>query len=157
MVLRRWDPFNELRRIQDNMDQFRHGLAPTTGGGPDLESWAIPLDVVQEGDDIIVRASLPGVHPNDINVSIESDVLTLRGQTVGAGERQEGNYLMRERHTGFFHRSLRLPDTLDTEKAQPRYENGVLTIAFPKLEAKQSRQLKVVVAETLEAGASDPA
>ena len=159
MVMRRWDPFNEMRRMQANMDHFRRGFTPAHdngfGGSPERTSWAIPLDVMQEDGQIIVRASLPGVAPDDINVSIENDVLTIRGQTAGEQERREGNYLMRERRTGSFHRALRLPDTLDTEQAQPRYENGVLTIAFPKPEAKQARQLTVTVGRAPEPVSSD--
>ena len=144
MVIRHWSPFNELRRMQTNMDHLWRGFAPRdTAQG--AASWAIPMDVTQEGDELVVHASLPGVNPDEINVSIENDVLTIRGESGGeVQERKEGNYLMRERRTGSFHRSLRLPDTLDTDKAQPRYENGVLTIAFPKLEAKQ---LKVSVVQ----------
>ncbi len=145
MLIRRWDPFNELRRMQENMDHLWRGVAPSDSAR-EMESWAIPLDVMQEGDEIVVHASLPGVNPEEMNVSIENDVLTIRGESAGElQERKEGNYLMRERRTGSFHRSLRLPDTLDTGKAQPRYENGVLTIAFPKLEAKQAKQFKVSV------------
>lgn len=147
MVIRHWSPFNELRRMQANMDHLWRGFAPKdTAQG--AASWAIPMDVTQEGDEIVVHASLPGVNPDEINVSIENDVLTIRGESAGeVQEHKEGNYLMRERRTGSFHRSLRLPDTLDTDKAQPRYENGVLTIAFPKLEAKQAKQLKVSVVQ----------
>lgn len=144
MVMRRWDPFIELRRMQENMDHLWRGFAqPSGGGNGEMEGWAIPLDVVQEGDNIVVHASLPGVTPSDLNVTIENDVLTIRGQTASESERQEGNYLMRERHTGSFHRSLRLPDTLDVDKAQTNYDHGVLTIAFPKVEAKQARQLPI--------------
>lgn len=158
MVMRRWEPLNELRRMQDTLDHFRRTFNPPPAGDPALESWAIPLDVVQDGDEIIVHAALPGVNPEDISVAIDNDVLTLRGQTAGERERREGNFLLRERRTGRFHRSLRLPDTLDTEKAQPRYNNGVLTIAFPKLAARQARQLKVQVANPAEtpAAPSDP-
>ncbi len=145
MVMRRWDPFIELRRMQDNMDHLWRGFAQPSSGNSEMEDWAIPLDVVQEGDSIVVHASLPGVSPSDLNVSIENDVLTIRGQTTSDSERQEGNYLMRERHTGSFHRSLRLPDTLDVDKAQTSYDHGVLTIAFPKVEAKQARQLSINV------------
>ena len=145
MVVRRWDPFNELRRMQDNMDHLWRGFSQPTGGDGEMEDWAIPLDVMQEGDYIVVHASLPGVAPSDLNVSIEDDVLTIRGRTATEGEREEGNYLMRERHTGSFHRSLRLPDTLDMDKAQTGYDHGVLTIAFPKLEAKQARRLAINV------------
>ena len=90
---------------------------------------------------------MPGVNPSDLSVTIENDVLTIRGQTSVDSERQEGSYLMRERHTGSFHRSLRLPDTLDVDKADTRYDHGVLTISFPKLEAKQARQLHITVGE----------
>lgn len=159
MVMRRWEPFSELRRMQDTIDHFRRAFNPSPAGDPAMESWAIPLDVVQDGDEIIVHAALPGVNPEDISVAIDNDVLTLRGQTAGERERREGNFLLRERRTGRFHRALRLPDTLDTEKAQPRYNNGVLTIAFPKLAARQARQLKVQVGNPADAPAvpSEPA
>ena len=79
MVIRRWYPFNELRRMQQGMDQFWRGFPQHNGGGAAGNWWAIPLDVVQEGDAFIVQASMPGVNPADINVSIENDVLTIRG------------------------------------------------------------------------------
>ena len=145
MVMRRWGPFVELRRMQDNMDCLRRGFPQPVGGNGEMKGWAIPLDVVQEGDNIVVHASLPGVNPSDLNVSIENDVLTIRGRTASGSEGQEGNYLMRERHTGSFHRSLRLSDALDVEKAQTNYDHGVLTIAFPRVEAKQARQLPINV------------
>jgi HSP20 family protein len=143
MVLRRWDPFQELRQMQENMDRLWHSFG--TGGGEtgNVENWAIPLDVVQQGDNFIVKASVPGVNPEDIDVSIENDVLTIRGQTKEEREHQEGNYLMRERRAGSFYRALRLPDTVDSEKAQPHYEHGVLSITFPRLESKQARRLQI--------------
>ena len=145
MIIRRRDPSNELRRMQENMDQLWQSFAPVRAGAEQREGRAAPLDVIQDGEDIVVQASLPGVDPKHINVSIESDVLTIRGNASGHVERQSGNYLMRERHTGSFHRSLRLPDSLDLEKAHSRYDNGVLTITLPKLEARQARQLEVSV------------
>jgi len=146
MVIRRWDPFIELRRMQENMDHLWRGFSlPNSGGSSEMEGWAIPLDVVKEGDSIVVHASLPGVNPSELDVTIENDVLTIRGQTASDTERQEGNFLMRERHTGSFHRSLRLPDTLDVDKAQSSYDQGVLTIAFPRVEAKQTRRLSINV------------
>ncbi len=145
MVMRRWDPFIELRRMQENMDHLWRGFSQPSGGNGEMEGWAIPLDVVQDGDNIVVQASLPGVSPSDLNVTMENDVLTIRGRSAGENEHQEGKYLMRERHTGSFHRSLRLPDTLDVDKANTTYDQGVLTIAFPKIEAKQARHLPINV------------
>ena len=147
MLVRRFDPFTEVRRMQENMDHARRGFSQPTSGSGEMEGWAIPLDVVKGGDNILVQASMPGVNPSDLSVTIENDVLTIRGQTSVDSERQEGSYLMRERHTGSFHRSLRLPDTLDVDKADTRYDHGVLTISFPKLEAKQARQLHITVGE----------
>ena len=144
MVMRRWYPFSELRRMQHNMDHVRRGFA-TVGVSRERENWAIPLDVVQEDDKVVVQASLPGVNPEDIDVSIENDVLVIRGETSEEREGREGNYMMQERHIGSFRRSLRLSDTLDTERVELHYANGVLTMVFHKLESKQARQFKVPV------------
>src|SRR5918997_1067546 len=143
MVLRRWEPFRELRQMQENMDRLWRNFGHGEGEAGNVESWAIPLDVVQEGDNIVVKASVPGVSPEDIDVSIENDVLTIKGQTKEEREHQEGNYLMRERRAGSFYRALRLPDTVDSDNAQPHYKNGVLSITFPKMESKKAKRLPI--------------
>ena len=146
MVLERWDPFRELRRMDDTVDRLWRGLGPRAGRpAGNVDSWRIPLDVVRDGDSVIVRASLPGVKADDISVTIEDDVLTVDGHTETEEEHKEGTYLLRERRTGTFHRSLRLPDSVDTEKAESAYEAGALTIKLPKLEAKKAKQLTVEV------------
>ena len=151
MMLQRrnqFSPFSELRQMQDNMDRMwrRFGSA-NHDDGSGMEAWAAPLDVVADGDDFVVRASLPGVSPDNIQVAIEDNVLTIRGETASTFETADGSYLMRERRSGSFHRSLRLPDTVDQDKAEPRYEHGVLTITLPKAEAKKAKQFEVRVAE----------
>jgi HSP20 family protein len=133
MVLRHWEPFRELRQIQENKDRLWRNFGQEEGKAGNVENWAIPLDVVQQGDNIIVKASVPGVNPEDIDVSIENDVLTIKGQTKEEREHQEGNYLMRERRAGSFYRALRLPDTLDSDQAQPHYEHGVLSITLGQI------------------------
>ena len=143
MVTQRWDPFRELeRRMEEVMDRVWRGVPRGTDEGY-LESWSIPLDVIQKGDDIVIEASLPGVRPEDIDVTIENDVLTINAKTPAPQEDDSIRYLMKERRTGTFHRTLRLPDTVDTEKAQSRFENGVLTVVFPKLEAKKAKRLAI--------------
>jgi HSP20 family protein len=143
MVLRRWEPFQELRQMQGNMNRLWHSFSSGEGNGQDVESWAIPLDVVQQGDNIVVKATVPGVNPEDIDVSIENDVLSIKGHTKEEREHQEGNYLMRERRSGSFYRALRLPDTVDSDKAQPHYEHGVLSITFPRMESKKAKRLQI--------------
>jgi HSP20 family protein len=147
MVLRRWEPFQELRQMQGNMNRLWRDLGHGGGEEGNVESWAIPLDVVQQGDNIVVKATVPGVNPEDIDVSIENDVLTIKGHTKEEREHQEGNYLMRERRSGSFYRALRLPETVNTDQAHPSYEHGVLTITIPKAESKKAKQLKVSVGD----------
>jgi HSP20 family protein len=145
MMLTRWNPYNELRRMREDMNRTWRGYYPAAEGEGEVERWNIPLDVVEEENNIIVHATLPGMKPEDIEVTLEENVLTIKGKTETEEEHKEGNYLMRERRTGAFHRMLRLPDTVDTEKAETLYENGVLTVTFPKVEAKKAKHLTVGV------------
>ena len=142
MVLQKWDPFVEMRNMQENMNRLWRGFGSRDNDNG-IESWAVPLDVVQEGDNIVVHASMPGIKPDDINVTVENDVLTIKGESKSETEQRNGNYLMRERRVGSFHRSLRLPDTVDSEHAETKYEHGVLTVTFPKLEAKKAKKLEI--------------
>jgi HSP20 family protein len=182
MVLQRWDPFREfrpfhdIRRVEATIDRFRRGVSPrytSATSQPDVtqqpNAWAIPLDVVRDGDNFVAQASLPGVRPEDISVTIDDNVLTISAHTFAethaettaettgeteapAGEPGEGDttpeprtYLLRERRTGALQRSLRLPDSVDAEKAETVYDAGVLTITLPKLEAKKAKQLTVAI------------
>ena len=145
----RFSPFGELRQMQDNMDRMwrRFGTSHHEDNGGS-EAWAAPLDVVGDRRQFSSSgASMPGVGPDNIQVSIEDNVLTIRGETASHFESAEGSYLMRERRSGSFHRSLRLPDTVDQNKAEPRYEHGVLTVTLPKAEAKRTKQFEVKVVE----------
>jgi HSP20 family protein len=150
MVLRRFEPLGELRRMQENMERLWRGSYINSENGTEIEEWAIPLDVVEEGDNILVHASMPGIEPDNIDVTVENDVLTIKGRSSMEREHKEGNFLMKERRTGSFHRSLRLPDTVDADKAVPHYDKGVLTVTLPKVEAKKARKLNVVSGHVLE-------
>lgn len=145
MVLRHWYPFQDMRRMHGGLDRFGNGLA-TWNGSREPHTWAIPVDVVRDGDEIVVHASLPGVAPDDIEVSVEDGLLTIKGSTTVGGDPGKGKedyYLVKERRTGSFRRTLRLPKTADPDKARPHYDNGVLTVSFPRLESKKVKRLKV--------------
>ena len=148
--MQRWYPFNDFwttHYAQNHIrPRFAQASGPATNGASD-RTWAVPLDVATKGEDTIVRASLPGVAPEDIQVSIEDRVLTIKGQTDEKFEDSDGQFVMRERRTGAFSRALRLPDSVDPDKVQPHYEHGVLTITLPKAEAKRARQLPIQVGE----------
>ena len=141
LLMQRRSPFtNFLRMPTITYPSLRENFPVTDGT---VNRWGIPLDIVEEDGNILVHASLPGFNPDDITVSIEDDVLTIKGQTEEQHERKEGGYLLRERRSGSFYRSLRLPETVDADKAEPHYENGVLTITMPKVESKKVKHLKV--------------
>ena len=136
-------PSAGFRQMQENMDRMWRRFGPWHQWNHNgFDGWAAPLDVFTDGDDFFVRASLPGVAPEDIKVTLEDNVLTIRGKTASHFERADGSYLMRERRSGSFHRSLRLPDTVNQEMLEPRYEHGVLTISLPKAEAKRTKDFR---------------
>ena len=154
MVLTRWDPLYEIRRARRLANRRWAGFptfAAVAGNfdGAERRDWSIPLDIVRDGDNVTVKASLPGVKPEDIDVTIEDGVLTIKADTNVEEEREDGGYVVRERRAGSFHRSLRLSDHVDTDKVEPRYENGVLTITLPVAESKKAKHLTVAVGAAL--------
>ncbi|MBI4310479.1 MAG: Hsp20/alpha crystallin family protein [Chloroflexi bacterium] len=145
-MLQRWDPISELRRMEDTMNRLWRGVAdaePFQDG--DTGTWMFPVDVVEEKDRILVKASLPGIAPERVDVSIEDGVLAIKGDLKEEREQKDANYLLRERRAGSFYRAIRLPDSADPDKAQSTYEHGVLTVSLPKVEAKRPKQIKVHV------------
>ena len=142
MALERRYPFNGFRHMDEAVSRFWRSWAHRAGSYK-IESWAIPLDVVQDDDSIVVTASLPGLEADGIDVTVEDGLLTINGETKSDTEKSDGSYVMRERRSGKFHRALRLPDTVDVEQVEPRYVDGVLTIKLPKIEAKKAKRLQI--------------
>ena len=139
MLLQRWDPFRDMRRMDNLANRFWRAY----GVGDETAAQALPLDVVQHEEDVVVRASLPGVKTDDVEITVEDGVLTITTADESQPEEQDGRYLVRERRSGKYHRALRLPDTVDADKAQTQYVDGVLTITFPKVEAKKAKRLEI--------------
>ncbi len=144
MVLQRWDPFRDLRRMEVSVGQLWRGLVSEDGHG--AGGWAIPLDMTQDDEKVIVRASIPGLKPEDVKVTVDDGVLTIEGEVNAQAERAKGTYIVRERRAGVFRRVVRLPDSADTEHAESTYANGVLEITFLLVEAKKPKSIDVKVA-----------
>lgn len=143
MVLMRWDPFREMRKLDEAFSRAWR----TNGEGPaSIERWAVPLDVVADGEKIVVKATLPGVKAEDIDVTVEDDLLTIKAEMKDEHEERGDRYLLRERRAGNFYRAIRLPDTVDADKVETEYTNGVLTITFPKTEARKAKRLEIKAA-----------
>lgn len=137
-----YDPFRELRRFHDHRARgfrgLRHRAEPSETGG-----WALPLDVAEREDGVVVTASVPGFKPEDIDVTIEDNVLTINAKTESDEETAEERFIVRERRSGAFHRSIRLPESVNADEAATTYEHGVLTVSLPKAEEKKARRLTI--------------
>ena len=146
MVLQRWYPLASRRIRHDPFDRlFRSFFAPAGPATGSVDRIA-PLDVRETDEEIVVTASLPGVAPEDIEVTIEDRALSIRAASAAEDESATGSYLVRERRAGSYRRTLRLPESVDAGKVESGYEHGVLTITLPKREEAQARRIEVKVA-----------
>jgi HSP20 family protein len=138
----RWEPFRELMSMRDTMDRLFGDAFLRTAGSLELDG-ALLMDVAQTDNDIIVRASLPGVKPDDIHISVTGDVLSLRGEVKEEKVTDEASYHLRERRYGSFSRTISLPTSVVAEKAKAEFENGVLTLTIPKAEEHKPKTITV--------------
>jgi HSP20 family protein len=143
MVLQRWVPFTDARRFEYALNRLWRDSDVRNG---ESASWRLALDVAEDADNIVVKATIPGFKPEDIKAGIENKVLTINAETPSEAQGEETEYLLRERRTGSYQRSIRLPDTVVVDKAESTYDNGVLTITVPKQEEKKARQIEIKVA-----------
>ncbi len=139
-----WDPLSEVNRMFD--DVFG-GLARQPGGrqtGAQVTEWAPAVDVLQRDGDLVVRAELPGVRPEDVDITLQNRVLTISGQRREEQEEQRGGYHVRERRHGSFSRSMTLPEGVDEDSIRARYENGVLEVTIAGAAAvRQPRRIQI--------------
>ncbi len=142
--LSRWEPLRDLVTLREAMDRLfaesfvRPGMAFPAGG---LEGPAV--DMYQTGDEIVVKAAIPGVKPEDIDVSVTGELLTIRGELKQDEEVEEDHYLRQERRYGQFVRELTLPTLVAADKAKAEFENGVLTLHLPKAEQAKPKSIQV--------------
>jgi HSP20 family protein len=140
----RWDPFAEMATLRQAMDRifedFRPWQRTSYNGGSELY---FPVDLAENGDELVVKASLPGVKPEAIDISVTGDVLTIKGEAKEEHEEKQPNYYRRERRQGAFVRQLQLPTEVDAGKAQASFEHGVLRLTLPKAEASKPKTIKV--------------
>lgn len=145
-ALTRWDPaadFAAMRNVMDRLFDQGFGRFPALRSGEDLGPASLTMDVVETGDSFVVRAAVPGVDPKDVDISVEEDILTIKGEFSSREEKEEENYLRREIRAGAFQRQLRLPPTVDPEKADARFEHGMLTLTLPKKPEARARSIKI--------------
>ena len=151
MAIVKWHPYGvrPIRNFDDLFNRFftgRGSLGRDLVRNTDTATWSIPLDIVQNSDELVVTASVPGTTKDDIDVSVDDNVLTIRAEAKSSKSEGSEGFLLRERRTGSYYRSLRLPETVDYDKADSTFKDGVLTIKLPKLESKRARKLEISAA-----------
>ena len=143
MTVLRWDPFAEMTTLRQAIDQLFENSFIRPGGGSGAGGFGIPVDLIEQGDALVVKASLPGVKPADVQIQVEQNVLTIAGEQHEAREREQGRYYLAERHVGRMSRSLALPVAVDTDASTATIEDGVLTLMLPKAEQARTKQIAI--------------
>ncbi|HEX2450882.1 MAG TPA: Hsp20/alpha crystallin family protein [Gemmatimonadales bacterium] len=140
------DPFQGLRRLNSLLDDaFTSWPFQRDESGTLTAAWTPAVDVFEDKDSVKIIAELPGVKPEDVKLSIEGNVLTLRGEKKQVAEEKTERVHRYERAYGTFERSFALPNTVDAERAEARYDTGLLTIQLPKVERARPREIQVKV------------
>ena len=139
----KYDPFRELRGLQDEMTRLFAGVAPSNREEFLSGGWAPNVDIYENQDHLILEADLPGMNRDDIDLSIENNVVTLRGERKFEKKDEGDNFHRVERSYGSFTRSFTLPQTVSAEGAQADFKNGVLRVTFPKREEVKARKIEV--------------
>ncbi len=141
----RWDPLGNRISLRDAMDRLFEDsfVRPEFGWMAPVHMAELAVDVYETKDEVVVKAAVPGVKPEDVGVSITGNMLTIRGESKDENEIKEENFIRKERRYGSFSRSVTLPSGLKTDKADALFENGVLTLTIPKGEEIKPKVIKV--------------
>lgn len=144
MSISRWDPWGDIVSLREAMNQlFEESFARPRGGGA-ASGMSLAVDVQETADSYVIQTSVPGVKQEDVTISLLGSTLTIRGERKEQRtEEREGRWLIRERQTGAFQRSVTLPGSVDGDGATADFADGVLTITLPKAERDKVRQIAV--------------
>ena len=143
----RWEPVGELVSLREMMNKLfedsfvRPPAWPADGAG----TRTLPIDLHETPDEFIVSASVPGVKPEELDITVTGDTLQLKGETKAESKTEEASYLRKERHYGSFYRELALPTEVQSGKAEATFDNGVLTVKLPKVDEVKPKRIKVNV------------
>ncbi len=143
--LTRWEPFRDLVSLREAMDRlFEESVVRPRGmaQAPGIRG-SLAVDVYETDDDVVVKASVPGIDADDLDISVTGDILTIKGESRAEEEVEEENYFCRERWYGAFSRSITIPASVQADKAEADFEDGVLTLRLPKAEEMKPKAIKV--------------
>ena len=139
----RWEPAREMMTLREAMDRLFDDAftRPLSLGG---NNWSIPaVDMYQIDNEVVVKAALPGIKADEVQINVTGEVLTIKGETKQENETKEKAYHIREQRWGTFERSLVLPTEVVADKAKADFENGILTITLPKAEEVKPKTISI--------------
>jgi HSP20 family protein len=143
MNIVRWEPFGEMVSLRNAMDRLFEDSFVRWAGPLEGDTATPAVDIFETAEKLGVRASLPGIKPEDVDISITPEGVVIKGETREEAETKEGNYVRRECHYGTFSRTIALPQGLKVDKAEATMENGVLTLEIPKAAEEKPKTVKV--------------
>lgn len=146
-MLTRWDPFQEMLNLRRTVDRlFDNAGSDRDWSQPSM--WGLAVDMVENKDDFVVKASIPGINPDDLDISYSDDTLTIKGEIKEDKEVKEDQYHMRERRYGSFMRSITLPTKIKGDAIEASYQNGVVTLRLPKAEEVKPKRIAIKVGDS---------
>jgi HSP20 family protein len=144
-TMNRWEPFRGATTLQEQINRVFGDVVGRTDEESNLTPWAPAVDIFETENELVVKADLPDVNPQDLDIRVENNVLTIRGERKFDKKVNEDNYLRIERAYGSFSRSFSLASSVNAEAIKADYQNGVLTLSIPKREEAKPKQIKVNV------------
>jgi HSP20 family protein len=147
MAIVRWEPLRELTALQNEMNRLFGTVfeTPAPGNGGTLRRWMPAMDLVETADHFVLRADLPGMSEEDVNIEVEDRVLTVSGERKAEQTESKSGYQRFERAFGSFSRSLTLPEGVDPEAVSASFDRGVLEVKIPKPEERKPRKISIGV------------
>jgi HSP20 family protein len=145
MAITRWRPFRDVVSIQDEMNRLFDDFfgRPVLKTGWTEGVWSPTVDVSEDKDNVIIRAEMPGMSKEDVKISIQDNVLTLKGEKKQEKEEKDKNYHRIERSYGSFCRSFQLPTSVKSDKVKASYKDGVLSVTLPKTEEVKPKEIPI--------------
>lgn len=144
-TLTQFQPFRGVSTLQDQMNRLFSETFDRSSDEANLTRWAPAVDIFETEHELVVKADLPDIKPEELDIRVENNILTIRGERKFEKKVDESNYLRVERAYGSFSRSFSLANTVNTEAVKADYKNGVLTLSIPKREEAKPKQIKVHV------------
>jgi len=147
-MIRRWDPFREMMVLRNSMDRVVDRELALAPSGWKSFNWSVALDVVETEDEYLVKASLPGINPEDLEITFDDNRLTLKGEVKEENEVDENHYHLRERRYGSFSRSIKMPSGIESDKIEANYDKGVLELHLPKVEEVKPKKIAITTSSS---------